>query len=393
MTSVDNNTARNIMENKNHFTALHQVVLSVLILTVSACGSESPTSIPEETLTNTASPQKPTEDSRADANQNSQVVFEQEVNLNNIRQLTFGGQNAEAYFSHDGNELIFQRTDKDRQCDAIFKMNIDGSNMKLLSSGKGVTTCSFISPDGNSIIYASTHLAGADCPPKPDYSQGYVWPLYKSYDIFKANADGSNITRLTETDGYDAEAVYSPQGDKVIFTSVRTGDLELYLMDPDGSNVEQLTDQIGYDGGAFFSLDGKWIVWRASRPEGKSLNDYQRLLSQGLIRPGNLEIFIMNLEERKPIQLTANGAANFGPYWHPDGKHIIFSSNMHNPRGRNFDLFLLNVETKQTRQITHYDDFDGFPMFSHDGKKLVFASNRNGKEKGETNVFIADWQM
>ena len=321
------------------------------------------------------------------------IVFRNEVNLKKLKQLTFGGQNAEAYFSHDGSELIFQRTHGEYKCDAIFKMGIDGSNLRLISSGKGVTTCSFISPDNKSIIYASTHLAGPECPPKPDYSKGYVWPLYKSYDIFKANADGSNVIRLTDNDGYDAEAVYSSQGNKIIFTSVRTGDLELFLMDPDGSNVEQLTDQPGYDGGAFFSLDGQWIVWRASRPTGDKLKDYQTLLVEGLIRPENLEIFIMNLKDRKPIQLTSNGAANFGPYWHPDGKHIIFSSNMHNPRGRNFDLFLINVDSKAIKQVTYYGDFDGFPMFSHDGEKLVFASNRGGKVRGETNIFIADWMM
>lgn len=321
-----------------------------------------------------------------------ELRYPDEKHLTNLRQLTFGGQNAEAYFSFDGDELIFQSTRGDLECDAIFRMDADGKNVRMVSSGKGVTTCSFIAPNDQAIIYASTHLAGERCPPKPDYSQGYVWPLYEGYDIFKAGPEGGNPVPLTDTPGYDAEAVYSPQGDKILFTSMRTGDLELFMMNPDGSGVEQLTDEPGYDGGAFFSRDGQWIVWRASRPEGKVLEDYNKLLKEGLIRPGRLEIFIMNLKERKPIQLTDNGAANFGPYWHPDGKHIIFSSNMHNPKGRNFDLFLINVDTREIEQITHYPDFDGFPMFSHDGKKLVFASNRNGKVQGETNVFIADWR-
>jgi TolB protein len=316
----------------------------------------------------------------------------EEKHLTNLRQLTFGGQNAEAYFSFDGSELIFQSTRDDLECDAIFRMNADGSNVRMVSSGQGTTTCSFIAPDNQAIIYASTHLGGKECPPKPDYSQGYVWPLYESYDIFRADPEGGNLVRLTDTPGYDAEGVYSPQGDKIVFTSMRTGDLELFLMNPDGSSVEQLTDAPGYDGGAFFSRDGEWIVWRASRPQGKALENYQTLLKEGLFRPGNLEIFIMNLKERKPIQVTDNGAANFAPYWHPDGKHIIFSSNLHNPQGRNFDLFLLNINTGALEQVTHYPDFDGFPMFSHDGKKLVFASNRNGKVPGETNVFIADWR-
>jgi Tol biopolymer transport system component len=321
----------------------------------------------------------------------SALALPQETRLANVRQLSFGGQNAEAYFSFDGTELIFQSTRDALQCDAIFRMRADGSQVRQLSSGQGVTTCAFIAPDNQSVIYASTHLQHKQCPPKPDYSHGYVWPLYPAYDIFKAGPEGQNPVRLTDTDGYDAEAVFSPRGDKIVFTSVRSGDLELYLMNPDGSGVEQLTSEAGYDGGAFFSLDGEWVVWRASRPAGEALQAYRALLDEGLIRPGKLELFIMNLKERKPVQITDNGAANFGPYWHPDGKHIIFSSNMHNPDGRNFDLFLINIETRRTERITWYEGFDGFPMFSHDGKKLVFASNRNGKQKGETNVFIADW--
>lgn len=323
--------------------------------------------------------------------ESGQVLYPGEDHLANVRQLTFGGQNAEAYFSSDGDELIFQSTRGDRECDAIYRMDADGSNVRQVSSGEGATTCSFIAPDDGAIIYASTHLGGLDCPPKPDMSKGYVWPLYESYDIFRADPDGSNLVRLTETPGYDAEAVYSPQGDKIVFTSVRSGDLELFLMNPDGSGVEQLTDTPGYDGGAFFSRDGDWIVWRASRPEGEALSGYKALLADGLVRPSKLEIFIMNLEDREPIQLTDNGAANFGPYWHPDGEHIIFVSNMDDPKGRDFDLYLIDIETREVERLTYFPGFDGFPMFSYDGSKLVFASNRNNKVRGETNVFIADW--
>ncbi len=320
------------------------------------------------------------------------LAYPGEGHLTNLRQLTFGGQNAEAYFSHDGRELIFQSTRDGLQCDAIFRMQADGSRLRQLSSGQGVTTCAFIAPDNRSIIYASTHLEDKQCPPRPDHSHGYVWPLYSSYDIFTAGPEGDDPVPLTRTEGYDAEAVYSPRGDKIVFTSLRSGDLELYLMNPDGSGVEQLTHAAGYDGGAFFSLDGNWIVWRASRPDGQALADYRALLAEGLIRPGQLELFIMNLEKRKPVQITRNGAANFGPYWHPDGRRIIFSSNMHNPGGRNFDLYLIDIETRETERVTTYAGFDGFPMFSHDGKQLVFASNRLGEVKGETNVFIADWR-
>ena len=315
-----------------------------------------------------------------------------ESRFEGIRQLTFGGQNAEAYFSFDGTELIFQSTRDGRECDAIYRMDTQGREVRMVSSGNGATTCSFIAPDGEAIIYASTHLAGKECPAKPDRSQGYVWPLYPSYDIFRAGPEGGEPVRLTDTPGYDAEGVYSPSGEKIVFTSVRTGDLELFMMNPDGSGVEQLTDEPGYDGGAFFSRDGQWLVWRASRPEGKALENYRHLLQQGLVRPGKLEIYVMNLHERKPIQLTDNGAANFAPYWHPDGKRIVFSSNMRDPQGRNFDLYLMDVDTRAIERLTYYPGFDGFPMFSHDGKKLVFASNRNGEVPGETNVFIADWK-
>jgi Tol biopolymer transport system component len=318
-------------------------------------------------------------------------IFEGESHFENIRQLTFGGENAEAYFSYNADKLIFQSTRDGLECDAIFTMNVDGTDVMMVSSGKGATTCSFIAPDDRSIIYASTHLEGDKCPPKPDMSHGYVWALYKSYDIFKADVDGSNLVRLTDTPGYDAEGVYSPRGDKIIFTSVRTGDLELFLMDPDGSNVEQLTDIPGYDGGAFFSLDGEWICWRASRPQGEGLKDYMGLLKNGLIRPSKLEIYIMNLKDREPIQLTDNGAANFGPYFHPSGEKVIFASNMDDPKKRNFDLYMVDIKTKEIERLTYNPTFDGFPMFSHDGKKLVFASNRNNSRPHETNIFIADW--
>ncbi|MBD3402076.1 hypothetical protein GF420_04210 [candidate division GN15 bacterium] len=319
------------------------------------------------------------------------TIFEGENHLSNVRQLTFGGQNAEAYFSYNADQLIYQATTGDMGCDQIFMMDVDGSDKRMVSTGKGATTCAFIAPDGESIIYASTHLGGDECPPKPDMSRGYVWALYESYDIFKADPDGSNLVRLTDAPGYDAEAVYSPIGDKIIFTSVRTGDLELFTMDPEGGNVTQITDAPGYDGGAFFSLDGEWIVWRASRPEGEELEEYRSLLADGLIRPSKLDIYIMNLEEGKPIRLTDNGKANFAPYFHPDRTHVIFCSNMHSETGRNFDLFLIDLETREIEQVTHNDTFDGFPMFSHDGSKLAFASNRDNSERFETNIFIADW--
>lgn len=352
----------------------------IITVTVVSCGKE----VDDDTYNKVQAEKMEVKEANA-------TIFEGEKHFANLKQLTFGGENAEAYFSYDGSKLSLQSKRNALECDAIFTMNSDGSNVTLVSSGKGTTTCSFLSPDGQSLIYASTHLGGAECPPRPDYSRGYVWPIYATFDIFKANSDGSDLVRLTDTYGYDAEDVYSPDGKKILFTSVRSGDLELWMMNPDGTNPEQLTNEPGYDGGGFFSFDNKWICWRASRPSGEALKEYKALLQENLVKPTKLEIYIMSVKERKPIKLTDNGAANFAPYFHPDGKRIIFASNVNDPKGRNFDLYMVDIATKQVEQITFNDSFDAFPMFSHDGKKLVFASNRNGTVEGETNIFIADW--
>jgi len=317
----------------------------------------------------------------------------QEKHLANIRQLTFGGENAEAYFSPDGKRLIFQSTRDGYPCDQIYVMNVDGGNIHRVSTGKGRTTCGyFFYPKGQRILYSSTHLADEDCPPPPDPAQGYVWKLYPAYDIFSAKPDGSDLRRLTDAEGYDAEATVAAKGRKIVFTSTRDGDPELYTMNLDGSDQKRLTYAPGYDGGAFYSADCKKIVFRANRPETpEELADYQMLIKDGLIRPMRLELFIMDADGSNLRQVTNNGAANFAPYFHPNGKQIIFASNVHNPRGRNFDLYLINVDGTGLEQITFNETFDGFPMFSQDGKRLVFASNRNAKTPGETNIFIADW--
>ena len=316
----------------------------------------------------------------------------EEKHLRNIRQLTFGGENAEAYFSADGKKLIFQSTHGDLRCDQIFTMNIDGSGSKMVSTGKGRTTCSFFSADGKRIIYSSTHLASPDCPPKPDYSRGYVWPIYPGYDIFSAKPDGSDLKNITNSPGYDAEATVAPDGKRMVFTSTRDGDLDIYTMDMNGKNVKRLTSEVGYDGGPFWSYDSQWIVYRANHPgTDKEAADYKALLKENLIRPTTLEIWVMKADGTGKRKLTSNGKANFAPYFFPDGKRIIFSSNMHDPRGRDFDLYSINVDGTNLERLTFNATFDGFPMFSPDGKKLVFASNRNGKAQGDTNVFIADW--
>jgi Tol biopolymer transport system component len=318
-------------------------------------------------------------------------VGPREPNLANIRQLTFSGENAEAYFSADDRRLIFQGHDGADKCDQIYTMEVAGGQPRLVSTGQGRTTCAYFFPAGGRILYSSTHLAGAACPPKPDYSRGYVWPL-DDYDIFAAAMDGSSLLRLTTTPGYDAEATISRDGRKIVFTSVRDGDLEIYTMDAGGGNVRRLTNQPGYDGGAFFSFDGRQIVYRADHPaDPKQVEDFRGLLRDGLVRPTKLELFVMNADGSNQRQVTRNGAANFAPFFHPDGKRIIFSSNMGDPQGREFDIYLIDTDGAGLKRITSSAGFDGFPMFSSDGKRLVFASNRNAAKVGDTNIFIADW--
>lgn len=324
--------------------------------------------------------------------QNTDLQFPGEKHLKNIKMLTEYGENAEAYLSFDQSQLIFQSTRDKLECDQIFIMNIDGSSPKMVSTGKGRTTCAYFLPGDSTIIYASTHLDDADCPPPPDRSKGYVWKLYESFDIILANADGSEPRRLTDAPGYDAEATVSPNGDKIIFTSTRDGDPELYTMNLDGSGQTRLTYQKGYDGGAFFSLDGSKIVFRASRPVSqKEQADYEELVKDGLVRPTALEIFLMNADGSDMKQVTSLGKASFAPFLHPDGKKIIFSSNANSKSGRDFDLYLINTDGTGLEQITFNETFDGFPMFTKDGKKLIFASNRFNKNPNDTNIFIADW--
>lgn len=315
-----------------------------------------------------------------------------EVHLRNLRQLTFSGENAEAYFSPDGTRLIFQARAQGEGCDQIYTLDLATGAVRRVSTGTGRTTCSYFYPDGERILFSSTHHWEPACPPPPDLSQGYVWAVYPTYDIFVARQDGSGLAQLTFAWGYDAEATFSPVEDLIVFTSMRDGDLELYTMRGDGSEVRRLTHRIGYEGGAFFSPDGQKIVYRAGYPKtDQELAEYRRLLAQGLIRPSALEIFVMDKDGSNPVQVTDNGGANFAPYFHPSGRKILFSSNFHQPGGREFDLFMVNVDGSGLTQITFTAGFDGFPMFSPDGKYLVFGSNRNESHPGNTNIFIAEW--
>jgi len=326
--------------------------------------------------------------------QTGNLQVEGEKHLKNIKQLTFGGENAEAYFSSDGKKLIFQSKRDQLQCDQIFSMNIDGSDVKMISNGEGRTTCSYFLKGGKKVIYASTFMGGKSCPPNPDFSKGYVWAIYPEYDIYVANADGSNIKKLTDSPGYDAEATVAPNGKKIVFTSERDGDLELYSMDINGKNVKRLTNEPGYDGGAFFSPDSKMIVYRGSHPtDPKLVERDKQLLKEHLIVPTVFEVWTMNADGSNKRQVTKLNAASFAPFFTPDGKKIIFCTNYFatDERKRNFDLAMINIDGTGLERITYNESFDGFPMFSPDGKKLVLASNRNQAKEGETNVFIADW--
>lgn len=329
------------------------------------------------------------------------LTYSDETHFKNVIQLTEGGDNAEAYFGFDGKYVVFQRTNPAEgiDCDRIFYGKLpetkeDSFTYKLVSTGTGRTTCSYLMPDGKHVMYSSTHLASKDCPPVPDKEKmkKYVWPIYDSYDIFIADLDGNIIKQVTNEKGYDAEPTISPKGDKVVFTSTRNGDLDLYVMDIDGSNVKQITHELGYDGGAWFSPDGSKIVWRASRPKTEEeVKEYKDLLAQGLVMPTEMEVFVADADGSNVVQVTDLGKANWAPNWMPDGKRIIFASNHEYERGFPFNMYIINMDGTGLEKVSHDGGFDAFPMFSPDGKRLMFSSNRNNHGTHETNVFIADW--
>lgn len=329
----------------------------------------------------------------AAARPQSHLADPRERHFGELAMLTDGGENAEAYFSFDGAALVFQSTRPPYGCDQIFTIPVRGGEPRLVSTGRGRTTCAYFLPGDRRLIYSSTHLGGDGCPPVPDHSRGYVWPIYPSYDIFRANADGAELVRLTDTPGYDAEATVSPRGDRIVFTSMRDGDLDIYSMKLDGSDVVRLTDELGYDGGPFFSPDGSRIVYRAHHPTDQAgIADYRALLADGLIRPSRLEIWVMDADGGNKRQVTRLGVASFAPFFHPSGDRIVFSSNHGDPSGREFELFLVGLDGSGLEQVTFSEGFDGFPMFAPDGKTFVFGSNRHNSRPGETNIFVTTWR-
>jgi len=329
--------------------------------------------------------------------------YPDETRLKNIRQLTFGGDNAEAYWSYDGKYLVFQRTNPKEgiNCDQIFVGKVPTKagqpfTYKLVSTGTGRTTCPFFTKDGKHIIYASTHLGSKDCPPTPDrakYGNRYIWPLYDSYDIFMADLDGKIVKQLTNSKGYDAEATLSPDGEKMLYTSDKDGDIDLYIMDLKTGSEKRITNMLGYDGGAWFSPDGTKLIWRASRPKTEAeIKEYKELLAEHLVAPTNMEVWVSNADGSNAHQVTSYGQANWAPAYMPDSKRIIFASNHEYKRGFPFNLYTINEDGSNLTKISRDKGFDAFPMFSPNGKKIVFCSNRNNGGTRDTNVFVADWE-
>jgi Tol biopolymer transport system component len=348
--------------------------------------------------------QKKTEDPVSDAPSlmagTDTLIYPEEKYFKSIRQITFGGDNAEAYWSFDDSKMIFQSNNPEwgMECDQMFLMNIEESfkdtKPPMISTGMGRTTCAYFLPDNEHIVYGSTHLVDTECPEVPLRKNGnYVWPVYDSFDIFVADLEGNIVDQLTDEPGYDAEATVSPKGDKIVFTSMRSGDLELYTMNLDGTDVQQITDELGYDGGAFFSPDGTKIIFRASRPKTEeAITKYKDLLSQGLVEPTDMELFICDSDGGNLRQLTFLGNANWSPFFHPSGKKILFSSNFEAAKGFPFNLYFIDLDGKNLERVTHGETFDAFPVFSNDGKYLAFSSNRNNGGTRDTNLFIAEWQ-
>ncbi len=330
------------------------------------------------------------------------LIQPQERHFAHLRQLTFGGDNAEAYWSFDGSKLIFQSTNPkwDESCDQIhlfdpFTDDLRTTKPTLISVKGGRTTCSYFLPGDSLVLFASTHELNAACPAVPERraDHKYVWPIYHSFDIHVSDRAGNIVRKLTETEGYDAEATVSPKGDRIVFTSMRDGDLDLYTMNIDGSDVRRVTSTLGYDGGAFFSPDGTKLLWRASRmktPEEEA--EYKDLLKQGLVMPTNMELYIANADGSDVKQITSLGKANWAPFWHHTGNKVIFATNHTSERGFPFTLYLINTDGSGLEQVSYGDTFDAFPVFSPDGRYLVFSSNRNNGGTRETNLFLAEWK-
>src|SRR5262249_29350246 len=308
--------------------------------------------------------------------------------LHNIRQLTKDFVRAgEGYFAPDMKQIIFQAEEKDtgNPFYQIFVMDLDSGTYRRVSPGVGKTTCSYFRPDGKKIIFASSHLdPDAKKKQAEEYRlreeekgkrRPYRWDFDPAMDIFEANPDGTDLKRLTDADGYDAEGSYSPDGKQIVFCSNRDGNLELYVMDADGKNVRQLTHAPKcYNGGPFFLPDGKRVIFRSDRKK----KDY-------------LQIYVINADGSGERALTDTEGVNWGPYWHKDGKHIVYAAADHsNPTARpNYDLWWMNVDSGKKTRLTFAPGADVLPVFSPDGSKLMWTSTRDGRQPAQ--LYIADF--
>ena len=337
-----------------------------------------------------------------DARRVDHLIEPDETRFLELYQLTFGGENAEAYWSFAGDRLVLQRRHpvEGVDCDRIYVL--DDGELTQVSSGRGVTTCAYFLPGDREVLFASTHGEHASCPAPPDRSKGYVWKLHPEYEVYVVDLESGTERQLTDAPGYDAEGTVSPLGDRIVFTSVRSGDPELWTCDLAGGALHQVTDSPGYDGGAFFSHGGDRLIWRATAftpgAEADEQAAFAQLLEEHLVRPSAMELVTSLVDGTLRRTLTSLGGANWAPYFTPDDRHVLFSSNHHvGPRSRNFDLFLVPSEggphgAESAERVTTYEGFDSFPMFHPRGEWLAFSSNRGGSVEGETNVFLARWR-
>jgi len=322
-----------------------------------------------------------------------------EKHLRNIRQLTFGGQNAEAYWSKDGKWITWQSKQSGFPDEQIFVMRADGSGKTLMSTGLGRCTCSYFSPDKSWIYFSSTHERNKGPQAPVDMSQGYVWRVNPDFALYRQKLGPVPNSKarmmpmpVVKKPGYVAETTIDPKGRFMTFTGDWEGDIDIYRSDLEGGHLKRLTTTKGYDGGPFVSWDGKYIVYRRGAFANKEEEQkFDELHAKHLVMPLKMDLWIMDSDGKHKRQLTHLAGASFAPFMLPGDKRIIFSSNYENPTGPDFDLYMINVDGTNMKRITYAPGFDSFPMFTRDGKHLVWASNRHGSVPHETNVFVADW--
>ena len=321
------------------------------------------------------------------------LIFPGEKHFANMKQLTFEGEYAEAYFNSDGTKLIYQGHIGADNCDQIYIMDLETGESKMVSTGDGVTTCSYFKyPCDDKIVYASTHAATPDCLKKTTGGHSVAYRIHSEYDVFLANPDGSDLTPLTDSWGYDAECAFSPDGTSIVWTSLASGDLELWKMNSDGSHKIRLTDEIGYDGGPFFSSDNRKICYRAYHPTSSDeMAEYKDLIKKDMVKSYPLQLWVMNADGTGKMQVTDNGKTNFCPFFAPGDDRLIFATNYMSESPMDFNLWIVDLDGSNLERLSYSKTFDGFPMFSPDGKKLAFISGRNQKAPRDFNIFICDW--